>query len=112
MPRAGTYVQESPPDERTLRVPTPPATTTPSAQRLRTLLSQYAQVRIAQFERDTPANRRALDEATRALCAATGSPDIKAALFKADDLLAATCPQGRLPAHTAGARQTSRALLA
>ena len=93
-------------------MPTPPTPTpTPTAQQLRHLLSRYAQARIAQFERDTPARRKALTEATRALCAVTSAPDIKTALFKADDLLAATCPEDHLTRRAAGARETSRVLM-
>ncbi|MFE0498102.1 DUF5133 domain-containing protein [Streptomyces albidoflavus] len=82
-----------------------------TAQHLRVLLSRYAEARIAQFERDTVSNRRALKEAAEVLCGATGSPDIKAALFKADDLLAAGAPELHLPRRAAGARETSRVLM-
>ncbi|MFJ8790717.1 DUF5133 domain-containing protein [Streptomyces sp. NPDC102462] len=59
----------------------------PDPKVVRKLLTRYASLRIAQAERPTPAAARDLAEVTRALCAMTGTADVREAIARADVLL-------------------------
>ncbi|MGX2993154.1 DUF5133 domain-containing protein [Streptomyces sp. JNUCC 64] len=64
---------------------------TPSPEVLRDLLTRYATLRIALAERERPALRRSLASVSRALCEATGTDDLRAAVAAADEALARDC---------------------
>ncbi|MER8258076.1 DUF5133 domain-containing protein [Streptomyces albidoflavus] len=77
---------------------------TPHPQRLRTLLARYAQARIAHFENEGEATRRALEDATYTLCVTTGTSTAEAALHRADDLLAGSAAPYRSSVRDQGER--------
>ncbi|MER8007944.1 DUF5133 domain-containing protein [Streptomyces sp. NPDC094149] len=56
---------------------------------VRTLLTRYASLRIAQAERSTPRTTRELADVSRRLCAMTGTTDVREAIERADALLGA-----------------------
>lgn len=56
---------------------------------VRTLLTRYASLRIAQAERGTPRTTRELADVSRRLCAMTGATDVREAIERADALLSA-----------------------
>lgn len=70
---------------------------TANLQAMRALLARYASARFAHAERETPESRRALQDATRALCAATATSAIEEAIEAADLVLEKT-PRGRTAA--------------
>lgn len=59
----------------------------PDPKVVRTLLTRYASLRIAQSERERPQAARELAEVSRALCALTGAGGIEEAIARADALL-------------------------
>ncbi|MEU6253795.1 DUF5133 domain-containing protein [Streptomyces sp. NPDC047043] len=61
----------------------------PDPKVVRTLLTRYASLRIAQAEREKPQAARELAEVSRALCRLTGAGSIQEAIAKADALLLA-----------------------
>ncbi|MGW1560040.1 DUF5133 domain-containing protein [Streptomyces sp. NPDC002144] len=61
----------------------------PDPKVVRTLLTTYASLRIAQAERDRPHTARALAEVRRELCATMGTTDLHEAIARADALLRA-----------------------
>ncbi|MFF4255866.1 DUF5133 domain-containing protein [Streptomyces sp. NPDC001663] len=61
----------------------------PDPKVVRTLLTRYASLRIAQAEREKPQAARELAEVSRALCTLTGAGSIHEAIAKADALLLA-----------------------
>ncbi|MFJ5291201.1 MULTISPECIES: DUF5133 domain-containing protein [unclassified Streptomyces] len=62
---------------------------TPDPQVLRMLLARYATARIALLEQDTAAGRRALEDVTHTLCAATSTRSVEDAVLAADGVLEA-----------------------
>ncbi|MFI8231369.1 DUF5133 domain-containing protein [Streptomyces sp. NPDC085900] len=56
---------------------------------VRSLLTRYASLRIAQAERSTPRTTRELVDVSRRLCAMTGTTDVRDAIERADALLSA-----------------------
>jgi uncharacterized protein YbjT (DUF2867 family) len=62
----------------------------PDPKVVRTLLTRYASLRIAQSERERPQAARELAEVSRALCAMTGAGSIEEAIAQADALLLAS----------------------
>lgn len=65
----------------------------PDPKIVRRLLTQYATLRIAQAEGNSPAVARELEDVSYTLCVMTGTSSIHDAVARADDLLA----QGRQP---------------
>ncbi|MFJ9907226.1 DUF5133 domain-containing protein [Streptomyces sp. NPDC101152] len=59
----------------------------PDPKVVRTLLTTYASLRIAQAERARPHTARELAEVSRELCELMGSPDLREAIARADALL-------------------------
>jgi len=57
---------------------------------VRTLLTRYASLRIAQAEGDTPRTARELTEVSRRLCATMGATEVQDAIVRADALLRAS----------------------
>ncbi|MFJ9539646.1 DUF5133 domain-containing protein [Streptomyces sp. NPDC101225] len=57
---------------------------------VRSLLTRYASLRIAQAEREKPQTARELTEVGRALCAMMGTASVEAAIAEADALLIAS----------------------
>lgn len=57
---------------------------------VRSLLTRYASLRIAQAEVDTPRTARELTEVSRRLCATMGAADVRDAIVRADELLRAS----------------------
>ena len=57
---------------------------------VRTLLTRYASLRIAQAEREKPQTARELADVSRALCATMGASSVEEAIAKADALLIAS----------------------
>ncbi|MYQ64706.1 protein of unknown function [Streptomyces sp. SolWspMP-5a-2] len=67
---------------------------------VRTLLTRYATLRIAQARRESPSASRELAEVGQALCALTGAATVEDAVAAADALLdagAAPSGDGELP---------------
>jgi hypothetical protein len=62
----------------------------PDPKAVRTLLTRYAALRIAQAEREHPRTARELAEVTQALCAMMQATHIKEAIARADALLIAS----------------------
>lgn len=62
----------------------------PDPKAVRTLLTRYASLRIAQAERDGPRTARELADVSRALCVMTGTTSVEEAIAKADVLLIAS----------------------
>ena len=62
----------------------------PDPKVVRTLLTRYASLRIAQAEREKPQAARELADISRALCAAMGAASVEDAIAKADALLIAS----------------------
>ncbi|WP_189823770.1 DUF5133 domain-containing protein [Streptomyces finlayi] len=63
----------------------------PDPKVLRTLLTRYAENRLAHAQNPTPESKQALDDVTYTLCVTTSTKTIEAALASADALLARTC---------------------
>jgi hypothetical protein len=61
----------------------------PDPKIVRTLLTTYASLRIAQAERDRPHTARELAVVSRELCATMGTTDLHEAIARADALLRA-----------------------
>jgi len=61
----------------------------PDPKVVRTLLTRYASLRIAQAERERPQTARELADVSRALCTAMGAASVEDAIVKADALLIA-----------------------
>ena len=62
----------------------------PDPKVVRTLLTRYASLRIAQAEREKPQAARELADVSRALCAVMGVASVEDAIAKADALLIAS----------------------
>ena len=62
----------------------------PDPKVVRTLLTRYASLRIAQAEREKPQTARELADVSRALCATMGASSVEDAIAKADALLIAS----------------------
>ncbi|MGW3121477.1 DUF5133 domain-containing protein [Streptomyces sp. NPDC001107] len=62
----------------------------PDPKVVRTLLTRYASLRIAQAEREKPQTARELVDVSRALCALMGVSGVEEAIVKADALLIAS----------------------
>jgi hypothetical protein len=77
----------------------------PDPKAVRTLLTRYASLRIAQAERERPAAARELADVSHALCVMMGTTDVREAVARADALLpAAECadPDGESSLPLAG----------
>ncbi|MEU5894921.1 MULTISPECIES: DUF5133 domain-containing protein [Streptomyces] len=61
----------------------------PEPRHVRSLLTRYANARIALAEKPVPAWQRELADVTHALCAVTGTRSITSAIAAADEILAA-----------------------
>jgi hypothetical protein len=59
----------------------------PDPKVVRTLLTRYASLQIAQAERENPAAARELDDVSYTLCVMMGTADIHEAIERADALL-------------------------
>ncbi|MGV9556926.1 DUF5133 domain-containing protein [Streptomyces sp. NPDC003401] len=64
----------------------------PDPKTVRTLLTRYATLRIAQTERETPQTARELEDVTYTLCVLMATSDVREAVAAADALLAAGAP--------------------
>ena len=62
----------------------------PDPKVVRTLLTRYASLRIAQAEREKPQAARELADVNRTLCALMGATSVEDAIAKADALLIAS----------------------
>jgi hypothetical protein len=62
----------------------------PDPKVVRTLLTRYAALRIAQAEHEKPQAARELADVSRALCATMGATSVEDAIAKADALLIAS----------------------
>jgi Protein of unknown function (DUF5133) len=62
----------------------------PDPKVVRTLLTRYASLRIAQAEREKPQAARELADVSRALCALMRATSVEDAITKADALLIAS----------------------
>ncbi|MFH8798406.1 DUF5133 domain-containing protein [Streptomyces sp. NPDC017936] len=72
----------------------------PDPKAVRTLLTRYATLKIAQAERESPQTARALEDVTYTLCVLMGTSDVREAVAAADALLADAVrqpPAARLP---------------
>ncbi|WP_435878227.1 DUF5133 domain-containing protein [Streptomyces bobili] len=71
----------------------------PDPKTVRTLLTRYASLRIAQAERETPRTARELEDVVYTLCVLMATSDVRAAVAAADALLAAEVrpPTARVP---------------
>jgi hypothetical protein len=69
----------------------------PDPKVVRTLLTRYASLRIAQAERERAETARELEDVSYTLCVMMGTTSVHEAIARADALLVAT---GR-PTHTA-----------
>ncbi|MGX1273909.1 DUF5133 domain-containing protein [Streptomyces phaeoluteigriseus] len=71
----------------------------PDPKTVRTLLTRYASLRIAQAERETPHSARELEDVTYTLCVLMATSDVREAVAAADALLAAEVrpPTARVP---------------
>ncbi|MDH6514513.1 hypothetical protein M2164_000991 [Streptomyces sp. SAI-208] len=77
----------------------------PDPKAVRTLLTRYASLRIAQAERESPATARELEDVSYTLCVMMGTTDVREAVARADALLpAAGCadPDGESSLPLAG----------
>ncbi|MGV9691990.1 DUF5133 domain-containing protein [Streptomyces sp. NPDC003444] len=72
---------------------------TPDPRTLRSLLTRYADLRIAEA-RGEKRDGQLLEDVSRALCAATGTTRVEDALAAADALLAAARARGARTART------------
>lgn len=64
----------------------------PDPKTVRTLLTRYASLRIAQAERESQARARELADVSYTLCVMMGTTDVREAVARADALLpAADC---------------------
>ncbi|MEV7074003.1 DUF5133 domain-containing protein [Streptomyces sp. NPDC091972] len=61
----------------------------PDPKAVRTLLTRYASLRIAQAERESPATARELEDVSYTLCVMMGTTDVHEAVARADALLPA-----------------------
>lgn len=61
----------------------------PDPKVVRTLLTRYASLRIAQAEREKPQTARELADVSRALCVMMKAASVEDAIAEADDLLVA-----------------------
>ncbi|MDG9720425.1 DUF5133 domain-containing protein [Streptomyces sp. DH24] len=59
----------------------------PDPKVVRTLLTRYASLQIAQAERDRPAAARELEDVSYTLCVMMGTNDVREAIDRADALL-------------------------
>jgi hypothetical protein len=59
----------------------------PDPKTVRTLLTRYASLRIAQAERMRPTTARELDDVSYTLCVMMGTTDVAEAVARADALL-------------------------
>ncbi|MFE7173011.1 DUF5133 domain-containing protein [Streptomyces sp. NPDC057616] len=62
----------------------------PDPKAVRTLLTRYASLRIAQAERDMAQTARELADVSRALCVMMGAASVEDAIAEADALLIAS----------------------
>ena len=71
----------------------------PDPKNIRTLLTRFASLRIAQAERETPHTARELEDVTYTLCVLMATSDVREAVAAADVLLAAEVrpPTARVP---------------
>ncbi|MEU5097053.1 DUF5133 domain-containing protein [Streptomyces sp. NPDC020996] len=67
----------------------------PDPKAVRTLLTRYATLRIAQAERESPEIAREVRVVGDRLCAITGAADLDEAIARADALLLASRRAGR-----------------
>jgi hypothetical protein len=77
----------------------------PDPKAVRTLLTRYASLRIAQAERERPATARELEDVSYTLCVMMGTTDVREAVARADALLPAVgCadPEGESSLPLAG----------
>ncbi|MFD4576306.1 DUF5133 domain-containing protein [Streptomyces sp. NPDC058417] len=70
----------------------------PDPKAVRTLLTRYATLKIAQAEGESPLAARELEDVTYTLCVLMGTSDVREAVAAADTLLAAALGSGRAPA--------------
>ncbi|MGA5495876.1 DUF5133 domain-containing protein [Streptomyces cinereoruber] len=75
----------------------------PDSRTLRSLLTRYADLRIAEA-RGERREGQLLEDVSRALCAATGTTCVEDALATADALLAASRGRGTRPVPSGAAR--------
>ncbi|MFD7133037.1 DUF5133 domain-containing protein [Streptomyces sp. NPDC059894] len=61
----------------------------PDPKAVRTLLTRYASLKIAQAEREDPRTARELEDVTYTLCVLMGTSDVREAVTAADALLVA-----------------------
>lgn len=61
----------------------------PDPKAVRSLLTRYASLRIAQAERERPATARELEDVSYTLCVMMGTTDVREAVARADALLLA-----------------------
>jgi hypothetical protein len=64
----------------------------PDPKVVRTLLTRYASLQIAQAERERPAAARELDDVSYTLCVMMGTTEVREAIERADALLMAKEP--------------------
>jgi uncharacterized protein (DUF2147 family) len=72
----------------------------PDPKAVRTLLTRYASLKIAQAERERPQAGRELEDVTYTLCVLMGTSDVREAVAAADALLDAAVrqpPAARVP---------------
>ncbi|MEU2288817.1 DUF5133 domain-containing protein [Streptomyces sp. NPDC013178] len=71
----------------------------PDPKAVRTLLTRYASLKIAQAEQERPQAARELEDVTYTLCVLMGTSDVREAVAAADALLAAAVrpPTARVP---------------
>ncbi|MFE0453687.1 DUF5133 domain-containing protein [Streptomyces sp. NPDC058914] len=72
----------------------------PDPKAVRTLLTRYASLKIAQAERESPQTARELEDVTYTLCVLMGTSDVREAVAAADALLDSAVrqpPAARVP---------------
>ncbi|MFF3501364.1 DUF5133 domain-containing protein [Streptomyces sp. NPDC003247] len=72
----------------------------PDPKAVRTLLTRYASLKIAQAERESPQTARELEDVTYTLCVLMGTSDVREAVAAADALLVSAVgspPAARVP---------------
>lgn len=70
----------------------------PDPKAVRTLLTRYASLKIAQAEQERPETARELEDVTYTLCVLMGTSDVREAVATADALLAAAVRRPAIPA--------------
>ncbi|MEU0676506.1 DUF5133 domain-containing protein [Streptomyces sp. NPDC006172] len=79
----------------------------PDPKAVRTLLTRFASLKIAQAEQERPETARELEDVTYTLCVLMGTSDVREAVDAADQLLAAAVRGPAIPGPKRGTDEDS-----